>query len=318
MLKRLLAALLLSPCLVLAQSYPTKPVRIVVPFPPGGGTDVVARILGQKLTETWGQQAIIENKAGASGSVGSDLVAKSAPDGYTLLLQGTQHAINLSLYKKLPYDTLRDFVPVAHLAIAPFLLIVNSSVPASSVTELIAYIKTQPNGLDYGSSGPGGGAHLAGEIFKTMAGVPLRHIPYKGGSIALTDLLGGQIPMLFDPIPTSLKHATGGRIKVLAISSGERVAAAPTVPTVSESGLPGFDVVSWFGLYAPNGTPATIVNKLNTDVNRALALTDVQEKFKEMGFSTKLMNASEFDTHLRAEIVKFAKAIKDSGATIDE
>jgi tripartite-type tricarboxylate transporter receptor subunit TctC len=317
-LKRLLAALLFAPCLALAQAYPTKAVRIVVPFPPGGGTDVVARILGQKLTETWGQQAIIENKAGASGSVGSDLVAKSAADGYTLLLQGTQHAINLSLYKKLPYDTLKDFAPVAYLAIAPFLLIVNSAVPVNSVTELIAYIKTQPNGLDYGSSGPGGGAHLAGEIFKTMAGVQLRHIPYKGGSIALTDLLGGQIPMLFDPIPTSLKHATGGRIKVLAISSGERVAAAPNVPTISESGLPGFDVVSWFGLYAPSATPSTIVNKVNADVNRALALPDVQEKFKEMGFSTKLMTASEFDTHLRTEVVKFAKAIQDSGAKIDD
>ena len=215
-MKQLLAALLLCPCLAFAQAYPTKPVRILVPFPPGGGTDVVARILSQKLTEAWGQQAIVENKAGASGTVGSDLVAKSPADGYTLLLQGTQHSINLSLYKKLPYDTLKDFVPVAHLAIAPFLLIVNASVPANTVTELIAYIKTQPNGLDYGSSGPGGGAHLAGEIFKTTAGVQLRHIPYKGGSIALTDLLGGQIPMLFDPIPTSLKHATGGRINAYA------------------------------------------------------------------------------------------------------
>ena len=317
-MKRLLAALLFAPCLAFAQAYPAKSVRIVVPFPPGGGTDVVARILGQKLTETWGQQAIIENKTGASGSVGSDLVAKSTPDGYTLLLQGTQHAINLSLYKKLPYDTLKDFVPVAYVALAPFLLIVNASVPANSVSELIAYIKTQPNGLDYGSSGPGGGAHLAGEIFKTMAGVQLRHIPYKGGSPALTDLLGGQIPMLFDPIPTSLKHANGGRIKVLAISSGERVSAAPNVPTVSESGLPGFDVVSWFGLYAPTGTPAPIVAKLNADVNRALALPDVQDKFKEMGFSTKLMSTSEFDLYLRAEIKKFAKAIQDSGAKIDE
>jgi len=317
-LKRLLTALLFAPCLALAQAYPTKSVRIVVPFPPGGGTDVVARILGQKLTENWGQQAIIENKTGASGTVGSELVAKSAPDGYTLLLQGTQHSINLSLYKKLPYDTLKDFVPVAHVAIAPFLLIVNSSVPANSVKELIAYIKTQPNGLDYGSSGPGGGAHLAGEIFKTMAGVQMRHIPYKGGSPALTDLLGGQIPMLFDPIPTSIKHANGGRIKVLAISSGERVVAAPNVPTVAESGLPGFDVVSWFGLYAPSATPPAIVNKLNADVNRALGLPDVQDKFKEMGFSTKLMSAPEFDKHLRAEVVKFAKAIQDSGAKIDE
>ncbi len=317
-MKRLLAALLFAPCLALAQAYPTKSVRIVVPFPAGGGTDVVARILGQKLTEAWGQQAIIENKAGASGTVGSELVAKSVADGYTLLLQGTQHSINLSLYKKLPYDTLKDFVPVAHIAIAPFLLIVNATVPANSVKELIAYIKTQPNGLDYGSSGPGGGAHLAGEIFKTMAGVQMRHIPYKGGSPALTDLLGGQIPMLFDPIPTSIKHANGGRIKVLAISSGERVVAAPNVPTVAESGLPGFDVVSWFGLYAPSATPVAIVNKLNADVNRALALPDVQDKFKDMGFSTKLMSAPEFDKHLRAEVVKFAKAIQDSGAKIDE
>lgn len=316
-MKRLLAALMFVPCLALAQSYPSKSVRIIVPFPPGGGTDVVARILGQKLSESWGQQAIIENKPGASGTVGSDLVAKATPDGYTLLLQGTQHAINLSLYKKLPYDTLKDFIPVAYVALAPFLLIVNSSIPVSSVAELITYIKKQPNGLDYGSSGPGGGAHLAGEIFKTMAGVEMRHIPYKGGSPALTDLLGGQIPMLFDPIPTSIKHTNGGRIKVLAISSGERVSAAPGVPTVSESGLPGFDVVSWFGLYAPAGTPASIVSKLNADVNKALTLPDVQQKFNEMGFSTKPMNAPEFDTYLRKEIKKFAKAIEDSGAKLD-
>jgi tripartite-type tricarboxylate transporter receptor subunit TctC len=316
-LKRLLATLLLLPCLAFAQAYPNKSVRIVVPFPPGGGTDVVARILAQKLSDSWGQQAVVENKPGASGTIGSDLVAKSAPDGYTLLLQGTQHAINLSLYKQLPYDTVKDFIPVAYVALAPFLLVVNADVPVKNVSELIAYIKSKPGGLDYGSSGPGGGAHLAGEMFKTAAGVQLTHIPYKGGNPALTDLLGGQIPMLFDPIPTSLKHVSGGRLRVLAITSAQRSAILPDIPTVSEAGVPGFEAVSWFGLYAPAGTPAAIVKKLNADVNKALVLPDVKERFAEMGAFSNVMSPEQFAQYLNVEIAKFAKAIKDSGAKVE-
>ena len=313
-MKRILAALLLFPCLALAQSFPARPVRIIVPFPPGGATDVMARVIAQKLSESWGQQAVVENKPGASGSIGSDLVAKSAADGYTLLLQGTQHAINLSIYKQLPYDTLRDFTPVAYIAVAPFLLVLHPSVPANSVAELIAYIKAKPGGVNYGSSGVGGAAHLAGEMFKTAAGVQLTHIPYKGAAPAMADLLGGQVPMLFDPIPTSLTHVRSGRIKVLAITSAKRSAVMPDVPTIAESGLPGFEAVAWFGLYAPAATSTDVVSKLNADVNRVLQLPEVKEKFAALGADSAPMTTDQFAVHLRAEIAKFAKAIKDSGA----
>ena len=316
-MKRLFAALLLLPCLALAQSYPARPVRIVVPFPPGGATDVMARVVAQKLNESWPQQAVVENKPGASGTLGSDLVAKSAPDGYTLLLQGTQHSINLSLYKQLPYDTLRDFAPVAYIAAAPFLLVVHPSVPANSVAELIAYIKARPGGANYGSSGVGGAAHLAGEIFKTSAGVQLTHIPYKGAAPAMADLLGGQVPMVFDPIPTSLTQVRSGRIKALAITSARRSALMPELPTVAESGLPGFDVAAWFGLYAPAATPKDIVAKLNADVNRVLQLPEVKEKFAALGAESLPMTPDQFALHLRAEIARFARAIRESGATAE-
>ena len=316
-MKRLLAALLLLPCLALAQAYPSRPVRIIVPYPPGGATDVMARIIAQKLNESWPQSAVVENKPGASGTVGSEIVVKSAADGYTLLLQGTQHAINLSLHKQLPYDTLRDFVPVAYVASAPFLLVVHPSVTANSVAELIAYIKAKPGGLNYGSSGVGGGAHLAGEIFKTSAGVQLTHIPYKGAAPAMADLLGGQVPMVFDPIPTAITQVRSGRIKALAITSAKRSALMPELPTVAESGLPGFDVSAWFGLYAPVATPKDIVAKLNADVNRVLQLPEVKEKFAGLGAESMPMGTDQFALHLRAEIAKFAKAIRDSGATAE-
>ena len=316
-MKRLLAVLLLLPCLALAQGYPVRPVRIIVPYPPGGATDVMARTVAQKLGEFWQQPAVVENKPGASGTVGSEIVAKSAADGYTLLMQGTQHSINLSLYKQLPYDTLRDFAPVAFVASAPFLLVLHPSVPANSVAELIAYIKTRPGGLNYGSSGVGGGAHLAGEIFKTSAGVNLTHIPYKGAAPAMADLLGGQVTMVFDPIPTSLAQVKSGRIKALAITSAKRSALMPELPTVAESGLPGFEVVAWFGLYAPAATPKDIVTKLNADVTRALQLPDVREKFAGLGAESMPMPTDQFAVYLRAEIAKFAKAIKESGATAE-
>ena len=316
-MKRFVAALLLFPCLAFAQSYPARPVRIIVPFPPGGATDVMARVVAQKLNESWPQQAVVENKPGASGTLGSDLVAKSAPDGYTLLMQGTQHSINLSLYKQLPYDTLRDFAPVAYIAAAPFLLVVHPSVPANSVAELIAYIKARPGGANYGSSGVGGAAHLAGEIFKTSAGVQLTHIPYKGAAPAMADLLGGQVPMVFDPIPTSLTQVRSGRIKALAITSARRSALMPELPTVAESGLPGFDVAAWFGLYAPAATPKDIVAKLNADVNRVLQLPEVKEKFAALGAESLPMTPDQFALHLRAEIARFARAIRESGATAE-
>jgi tripartite-type tricarboxylate transporter receptor subunit TctC len=260
---------------------------------------------------------IVDNKPGASGIVGSEMVAKSVADGYTLLMQGTQHSINLSLYKQLPFDTLRDFAPVAFIGSAPFLLVVHPSVPANSVSELIAYIKTRPGGLNYGSSGIGGGAHLAGEIFKTAAGVQLTHIAYKGAAPAMVDLLGGQLPMVFDPIPTSIAQVRGGKLKALAITSARRSALMPELPTVAESGLPGFEVVAWASLFAPAATPKDIVTKLNAEVNRILQLPEIKEKFAALGAESMPMTTDQFALHLRAEIAKFAKAIKDSGATAE-
>ncbi len=316
-MKRCLAALLLLPCLAFAQSYPARPVRIIVPYPPGGATDVMARVIAQHLNQSWPQRVVVENKPGASGSIGSELVAKSAADGYTLLMQGTQHAINLSLYKKLPYDTLRDFTPVAYIGATPFLLVVHPSVPANSVAELIAYLKAKPGGSNYGSSGVGSAAQLAGEIFKSTAGVQLTHIPYKGAAPAMTDLLGGQVPMVFDPIPTSLMHVRSGRLKALGITSAQRSALVPDVPTVAESGLPGFAVSAWFGLYAPAATPRDIIEKLNADVNRVLLNPEVKERFATLGAESMPMTVEEFAVFLRAEVVRFAKAISDSGATAE-
>jgi len=313
-LRLLLFAFALFAGAAFAQGWPAKPVRIIVPFPPGGGTDVIARVTAQHLSQSWHQQVVVENKPGASGIIGSDIVAKSVADGYTLLLQSTQHSINLNLYKQLPYDTLRDFAPAAYIAAAPFLMLVHPAVMASNVQELIAYIKTQPGGINYASSGIAGGAHLAGAMLATAAGVQLTHIPYKGGGPALADVIGGQVPLVFDPIPSSLGHVRGGRLKVVAITSAQRSALMPEVPTVAESGVPGFAVSSFFALYAPAATSKDIVSKINADVNRILQLPDVKEQFAALGAEPIAMTPEQFALQLRTEIAKFAKAIKDSGA----
>jgi len=311
-----LCALLAAPAAA-ADRYPDRPIRLIAGFPPGGGVDINARLLADPLGQVLGQTVVVDNRPGAGGRLGMELVSKASPDGYTLGLGGIGMAISRALYKSLPYDTLRDFIPVAYIAAAPFLLVLHPSVPAASVTELIGYIKTKPGGINYGSSGVGGAAHLAGEMFKTAAGVNLTHIPYKGAAPAMTDLIGGQVPMVFDPIPTSLPHVRGGRIKALAITSARRTPLMPEVPTVAESGLPGYEVAAWFGLYAPAATPADIVGKLNTDVNRVLQMPEVKEKFAALGADSAPMTTDQFALHLRAEIAKFAKAIKDSGATAE-
>ena len=318
-MKKLLQAACFAAGLVLsagawAQAFPAKTVRIVVPFPPGGGTDVIARVAAQKLTESWGQQVIVDNKAGASGTIGSELVAKSPADGYTLLLTATHHAINLGMYKQLPYDTLRDFVPVAYIAASPNLLLLHPSVPANNVRELIAYAKSKPGGHNYASSSVGGATHLTGELFKTAAGIELQHIPYKGAAPAMTDLLGGQVPMMIDVIPTALAHVRSGRLKAIAVTSARRTTVMPEVPTVAESGLPGFEAISWFGLYAPAATPKDTVNKLNADFNRVLQLPEVKEKLAAQGAEPIAMTPEQFASYLKVEIAKWAKAIKESGA----
>jgi tripartite-type tricarboxylate transporter receptor subunit TctC len=300
-----------------AQSYPSRPIRIVVPFPPGGATDIFARQVAQKMTESWGQQVLVDNKAGASGTIGSEQVAKSAPDGYTLMLTATHHSINPGLYAKLPYDTLRDFSNVALIATSPNVLLLHPSVPVNSVQELIAHVKARPGGMHYASSSVGGATHLTAELFKTAAGINLIHVPYKGAAPAMTDLLGGQVTMMFDVLSTSMPHVRAGKLKALGVSSSRRSAIAPDVPTIAESGLPGFEAISWFGLYAPAGVPKDTINKLNAEVVRILHLSDVKEKLAQQGAEPGAMNAEQFDAFLRAEMVKWARAVKDSGARAD-
>ena len=308
---------LISAC-AWAQSYPTKPIRLVVPFPPGGATDILARNVAQKLTEAWGQQVIVDNRPGAGGNIGSELVAKSAPDGYTLEM-GTvgTHAINASLYAKMPYDHVKDFVPVILVAGVPNVLVVNPSLPVNSVAELIAYAKANPGKLNFASSGNGTSIHLSGELFKVMAGVQITHIPYKGSAPAMQDLLGGQVQLMFDNLPPSLPQIKAGKLKALAVTSTTRAAALPDVPTMAEAGLPGFEASSWFGVLAPAGTPPAIVAKLNAEIGKWLASPDAKEKLQALGANAAGGTPEDFAKHIQAETVKWAKVVKESGAKVD-
>jgi tripartite-type tricarboxylate transporter receptor subunit TctC len=301
-----------------AQTYPVKPIRIVVPFPPGGATDILARDVAQKLTEAWGQQVIVDNRPGAGGNIGSELVAHSAPDGYTLEM-GTvgTHAINASLYAKMPYDHVKDFAPVILVAGVPNVLVVNNAVPANSVAELIAYAKANPGKLNFASSGNGTSIHLSGELFKVMAGVQMTHIPYKGSAPALQDLLGGQVQLMFDNLPPSLPQIKAGKVRALAVTSLTRAPALPDVPTVAESGLPGFEASSWFGILAPAGTPPAIVAKLNAEIAKWLATPEAKEQLAKQGANAAGGTPEDFAKHIAAETAKWAKVVKDSGAKID-
>ena len=310
--------LMLVAALSSAQTYPTKPIRLVVPFPPGGATDILARDVAQKLTEAWGQSVIVDNRPGAGGNIGSELVAKSAPDGYTLEM-GTvgTHAINASLYAKMPYDHVKDFTPVILVAGVPNVLVVTPSLPVSSVAELIAYAKANPGKLNFASSGNGTSIHLSGELFKVMAGVQMTHIPYKGSAPALQDLIAGQVQLMFDNLPPSLPQIKAGKLRALAVTSLARAPALPDVPTLAESGLPGFEASSWFGILAPAGTPAPIVAKLNAEVAKWLATPEAKEKLLKQGANPAGGTPEDFAKHIAAETAKWAKVVKDSGAKID-
>jgi len=299
-------------------TYPNKPVRLVVPFPAGGTTDILARAAAQKLSETWGQQVIVDNRPGAGGNIGSELVAKAAPDGYTLLM-GTvgTHAINPSLYAKMPYDHVKDFAPVILVAGVPNVLVVNPDLPIKTVPELIAYAKANPGKLNFASSGSGTSIHLSGELFKVMAGVQITHVPYKGSAPALTDLIGGQVQLMFDNLPSSLPQIKGGKLRAVAVTSTTRAAALPEVPTVAESGLPGFEASSWFGILAPAGTPKDIIAKIDADVQKWLATPEAKEKLLSQGANAAGGSPEDFARHIQAETAKWAKVVKDSGAKVD-
>jgi tripartite-type tricarboxylate transporter receptor subunit TctC len=298
-----------------AQTYPSKPIRIVVPFPAGGVADVYARIIGARLAESWGPPVVIENRTGAGGNIGADGVAKSAPDGYTLVMGSVgTHAVNVSLFAKLPYDPVADFAPIALVAETDALLVVHPSVPARSVPELIALARAKPGALSYASAGPGTASHLAGELFKSMAKVDMLHIPYKGNSPAIADLLAGQTALFFATMPTVLPQARAGKLRALATCGAVRAAATPELPTVAEAALPGFDVTNWIGLFAPAGTPAEIVRRLNAEVQRIMQSPDMQGRLAGEGARFVPTTPQQFGAYVKTEIAKWAPVVKASGA----
>ena len=302
----------------LAQAYPSKPVRMIVGFPPGGGTDVVARVIAQKLTEWWGQAVTVENRAGATGTIGADLVAKSSPDGYTLIMgHVNSHGIAPNLFAKLPYDPIKDFAAAAYVGYVPNVLAVHPSVPAKSVKELVALLKTRPGQLNYASSGNGSTQHLAGEMFKQLTGTSIIHVPYKGSGDAIKDLLGGVVAMNFDTMPPVLPHIQSGKLRGLAISTPKRLAQLPDVPTFTEEGITGFDVANWYGVMAPGGTPRDIVQKLNADINRAMQVPEVRTRLEAVGTQLREQSAAEFEAYMKAEVAKYAKLIKDTGVKVE-
>jgi tripartite-type tricarboxylate transporter receptor subunit TctC len=313
-----LAVLLALALPVSAQSFPSKPVKIVVPQTPGGATDVLARAIGQKLSERWAQPVVIDNRGGAGGVIGTDFVAKSPPDGYTLLMSyaGTQ-AINPSLYRNLPFDSVKDFATVATVAVVPFLLVVNPNVPAKDLREFIALAKAKPDAVTYASSGNGSVNHLLGEMLKTEAGLSMVHVPYKGIAPAITDVLGGRVDAAFTSVPSVIQHVRSGGVRALAVTSLTRAPALPEVPTVAEAALPGFDVNPWWGLLAPAGTPAALVAQLNDDVAEAVRARDVQEIYREQGATPLLMSPAEFSAVLQADVARWAKVVAASGAKLD-
>ena len=301
---------------VAAQPYPSKPVRLVVPFPPGGFADVYGRVLAAHLGNTFGQSVVVENRSGAGGNIGADVVAKSAPDGYTLVM-GTvgTHAINASLYSKMPYDAIRDFAPVALVGEAEGLLVAHPSVPANTVPELIALARSKP--LTYGSAGAGTTGHLAGELFKSMAKVDITHIPYKGNVPAITDILAGQVALVFATLPTVLPHVKAGKLKSIAVLGPSRSTALPEVPTVAESGLPGFEVNNWVGVFAPAGTPLAVVGRLNAEILRIMRMPEVQARLAGEGMRFVPMTVEQFAVFSKAEVAHWAPVVKASGARAD-
>ena len=301
-----------------AQTYPSQPIKMIVPFTAGGTTDILARTIGQKLGESLHQPVIVENRPGAGGNIGADAVAKAKPDGYTILMGtiGTQ-AINASLYSKMPYDSARDFAPITLVAIVPNVLMVHPSVPAKNVAELVALAKAKPGQLNFASSSTGGSPHLSGEMFKQMTGVDIVHVPYKGSAPAITDLLGGQVTLMFDNLPSGLPHVKAGKLRALGVTSAKRSPAAPDIPTIAESGVPGYEVDSWFGILAPAGTPTEIVNKLNAEIVRILKLPDVNDRLAEQGAQAVGDTPQHFAEHIRKETAKWAKVVKASGAKAD-
>ena len=296
-----------------AQSYPSRPIKIVVPYPPGGFNDTLGRTLAAKFTEAWGQPAVVENKPGGNTLIGNDFVAKSPPDGYTLLMVAFPFSVVPSLFKTMPYNTVNDFAPVILAASSANLLVVNPSLPVKSVGELLALAKSKPGSLSYASTGNGSSNHISMELFKTLAGVDILHVPYKGSAPAVTDLLGGQVQLMFDNTPNVLPHVKAGKLRALGSSRTKRDALTPDVPTIAEAGVPGYDLSVWFGMVAPAGTPKEVVQKLNAEVIKILAMPDVRERFLAQGVEPQGSTPEQFAEHIRSQMAKWGKLVQDAG-----
>ncbi len=300
---------------IAADAYPAKPIRFVVAFPPGGGTDIIARSIAQKLAERFAQQVAVDNRPGAGGNIGTDIVAKSAPDGYTILMGSAGPlAINASLFAKMPFDPIKDLAPVTLAASTPNVLVVHPSIAARTVKDLIALAKARPGDINFASSGHGTPAHLAGELFNSMAGVKLVHVPYKGAAPALADLLGGQVQIMFSTMPPALPHVKDGKLRALAVTSRKRSPATPELPTMDEAALPGFEAITWHGVVAPAGTPAAVIARLNREIVAILHLPEVVERLSGQGAEALGSTPEEFASYIKSESVKWAKVVRESGA----
>ncbi|MDM0047145.1 tripartite tricarboxylate transporter substrate binding protein [Variovorax dokdonensis] len=312
------AAAAMLPFSAAADNFPSKPITIIVPFAAGGTTDILARIVGQALGADLGQSVVIDNRAGAGGNIGGQLAARSPADGYTLFM-GTvgTHAINESLYKKMPFDPIKDFAPLSRVATVPNLLVANPAQPFKTVPELIAYAKANPGKVNFGSSGSGSSIHLSGELFKSMAKVDMVHIPYRGSAPAVNDLLGNQIAIMFDNMPSAIQHVRAGKLRPIAVTTAKRSPELPDVPTIAEAGVPGYEATSWFGLFAPAGTPAPIVAQLNKSLVKVLNQPEVKQKIAAQGGDVVAETPEQFAAFIKAETLKWSKVVKESGASVD-
>jgi tripartite-type tricarboxylate transporter receptor subunit TctC len=300
-----------------ADAWPGKPITLVVPFAAGGTTDILARVVGQKMSEALHQPVIVDNRAGAGGTLGAGIVARAPADGSTFFMATIAHAIAPALYKHLPYDFTKDLDPVGLVASTPNVLIVNPAVPARNVKELIAYIKANPGKVNYGSAGPGSTEHLAGELFRSLTGTQIVHVPYKGGAPMMADLLGGQIQMALETSPSASQHVRSGKVRALAVTSAKPSPAYPGVPALADAGVPGYEMVTWFALMAPHGTPAAIVERMHAELERALKQPDVEKQFAVQGVTAGDMNPATLAQFIRSETAKWGKVVKESGATLD-
>ena len=313
-----LAALVLAPVTLRAQSYPSKPIRLIIPFPPGGSTDILGRSLAQKLSEAWGQQVLVDNRGGAGGTIGADLAAKAPADGYTLLMGhiGTL-AVNVSLYPKLSYDPVRDFAPVSMVALVPNVLVVHPALPVKNVTELSAYAKANPGKLNYSSGGNGSAAHLAVEYFKLQTKTEIVHVPYKGTGPSVTDLIAGQVSMTMTGAPAVMPHVQSGRLRALGVSSPQRIPALAQIPTVAESGVPGFDATQWYGVVAPAGTPKDVVAKLNAEIRKIMQSKEMLDRLNTEGAISAAGTPEQFDAYIKSEIARWGAVVKAAGMKAD-